>query len=107
MKCKCGGIFDINPSGKDGVESGQPGAGPDKVETPTFSAIDARRDDAIIIVVDCPFCGGMKSKMIRYNELLDLPGPDDIGWTRRDENAFESARCVVKKRIRAPGMKMV
>ncbi len=75
MKCKCGGTFDINPRGEDRVENGGAESGPDKIETTTLSVIDAKRDGALVIIVDCPFCGGVRSRMIRYNELLDMPGP--------------------------------
>ncbi len=98
MKCKCGGTFDINSPGEHGLKNGGAESGPNKIETATLSVIDAKRDRALIIIVDCPFCGGMKSRMIRYNDLLDLPDPHPrdgspsiiIGRTRWGKNHVES-----------------
>ncbi len=99
MECKCGGTFTINPPGESDVKIGDADPGPDKIETVTLSVIDAKRDHALILIVDCPFCGGMRSRMIRYNELLDMPDPHRrdgspsiiIGQTRWGENPFKLA----------------
>ncbi len=106
MKCNCGGTFDINPGGEDGVENRDAKPGADKIETATLSVIDAKRDRALIVIVDCPFCGGMRSRMIRYNELLEMPDPHTrdgspsiiVGQTRWGENPFESVEFTPEKK---------
>ncbi len=77
MICKCGGTFEINPAESEaGKKSEMPKkARGGEVSTNVLSVIDAKKNHALLIVVECPFCGSFRARKIAYHTLLDLPKP--------------------------------
>ncbi len=79
MKCKCGGIFDINPPG---IEKAPGGGGEkatdDEIDTGTFRAIDARRDNSLILMMICPYCEEEVLIKIKYDHFLRIPRPREL-----------------------------
>ncbi len=72
MRCdNCGKVFDINPAaGKSEMASRQ---GADVIATKTATLVDSKKNSSLIFIMECPFCHNMKSGIINYKNLLDLP----------------------------------
>ncbi len=75
MDCKCGGVFEINPPTVDPKNKNDPAtkARTAEVATKTLSVIDAKKNHALVVIVECPFCHAIRAMKIGYHQLLDLP----------------------------------
>ncbi len=81
MLCdNCDRTYHINPAVCDPAAKGVRGAGAnmDAVSTKSLTLVDSIKNHGIILIVECPYCGRMKSRMVNYQELLDLPNTEEM-----------------------------
>ncbi len=75
MQCKCGGAYEINPLDMDGLNTDDMTPGMNEVKTRTMNVFDIKKNHALLILLECPFCGSTRFKLLPYDVFLELPGP--------------------------------
>ncbi len=85
MECNsCGKMYHINPEGRAprSKKEKSGGSNMDSVSTKSLSIIDSIRNHGIILVMECPSCHRLKSVLVQYEKLIDLPSVDELEAVR-------------------------